>query len=282
MTRRQISSGPLTLRCSPFRRCLSIRGDKSSGPFIKIAENSAVSSLLSSTQGGARMRSTAAVLVLIGLVTVPLGAQGRSGRYDDRAQGIPPGHLPPPGECRVWYDDRPAGHQPPPSNCRQAERVASRDRYARVIYGGGDRQGGRWERDDDRAARSRPRAIPRRDPSGYPYPGRNPSGSPYPYPERYPNERGGYGYGSVPFDTGYRDGHEKGREDARDSDAYDPVRHSRYRSGDHGYDRRYGSKEEYKNVYREGFRAGYDEAYRDTNVYGPDRRRSGIPLPRPF
>lgn len=32
--------------------------------------------------------------------------------------GIPAGHLPPPGECRVWHPDRPAGHQPPPGDCR--------------------------------------------------------------------------------------------------------------------------------------------------------------------
>jgi hypothetical protein len=30
---------------------------------------------------------------------------------------IPNGHLPPPGECRIWYPDRPAGHQPPPGRC---------------------------------------------------------------------------------------------------------------------------------------------------------------------
>lgn len=30
---------------------------------------------------------------------------------------IPPGHYPPPGECRLWYPDRPAGHQPPPFRC---------------------------------------------------------------------------------------------------------------------------------------------------------------------
>jgi len=30
---------------------------------------------------------------------------------------VPPGHLPPPGHCRVWYADRPPGHQPPPVPC---------------------------------------------------------------------------------------------------------------------------------------------------------------------
>ena len=30
---------------------------------------------------------------------------------------IPPGHYPPPGECRAWFPDRPAGHQPPPFKC---------------------------------------------------------------------------------------------------------------------------------------------------------------------
>ncbi len=31
--------------------------------------------------------------------------------------GIPPGHLPPPGECRLWFPGRPPGHQPPPGPC---------------------------------------------------------------------------------------------------------------------------------------------------------------------
>jgi hypothetical protein len=30
---------------------------------------------------------------------------------------VPEGHLPPPGECRIWFPDRPAGHQPPPGPC---------------------------------------------------------------------------------------------------------------------------------------------------------------------
>lgn len=32
--------------------------------------------------------------------------------------GIPPGHLPGPGECRVWFPGRPPGQQPPPHDCR--------------------------------------------------------------------------------------------------------------------------------------------------------------------
>ena len=31
--------------------------------------------------------------------------------------GLPDGHLPPPGECRIWYPARPAGQQPPPGKC---------------------------------------------------------------------------------------------------------------------------------------------------------------------
>jgi hypothetical protein len=44
--------------------------------------------------------------------------------YDDydyyhhpKAAHVPPGHLPPPGACRIWYPDRPPGHQPPPGPC---------------------------------------------------------------------------------------------------------------------------------------------------------------------
>lgn len=30
---------------------------------------------------------------------------------------VPPGHMPPPGECRIWYPGRPPGQQPPPGDC---------------------------------------------------------------------------------------------------------------------------------------------------------------------
>jgi hypothetical protein len=34
-----------------------------------------------------------------------------------RLEGVPRGHYPPPGECRIWYPNRPPGQQPPPRPC---------------------------------------------------------------------------------------------------------------------------------------------------------------------
>ena len=33
---------------------------------------------------------------------------------------VPPGHMPPPGMCRVWIVGVPPGHQPPPRRCTRA------------------------------------------------------------------------------------------------------------------------------------------------------------------
>lgn len=86
----------------------------------------------------------------------------------------------------------------------------------------------------------------------------------YGYPDRggygYP---GGYGYNSPAYSNGVNDGYKKGREDARDRDSYDPLRHKWYREGDHDYKSQYGSRQQYADVYRQGFKEGYERGYRE-------------------
>jgi hypothetical protein len=71
-------------------------------------------------------------------------------------------------------------------------------------------------------------------------------------------------YASPAVRNGYRDGLEVGRDDARNRDRYDPAGAGRYRSGDHDYDRRYGSKDQYQREYRAAFALGYAEGYRSS------------------
>lgn len=70
-------------------------------------------------------------------------------------------------------------------------------------------------------------------------------------------------FASPASQAGYRDGYDEGKDDARDHDRYDPIRATRYRDGDRGYESRYGSREIYKRDYRAAFEQGYERAYRD-------------------
>ena len=85
------------------------------------------------------------------------------------------------------------------------------------------------------------------------------------YGGRDPRYGGGYGSGyyNLALDYGSRDGYEKGREDIRKNRSFDPLRHSWYRSGDRHYERQYGSRDEYKNIYRRGFQQGYERGYQE-------------------
>lgn len=40
------------------------------------------------------------------------------GSYPGGVVQVPPGHMPPPGSCRIWFPDRPPGQQPAPGDCR--------------------------------------------------------------------------------------------------------------------------------------------------------------------
>ena len=83
------------------------------------------------------------------------------------------------------------------------------------------------------------------------------------YGRRFPQGRRYPGYQEPASARGYSDGYEKGVDDSRDRDRYDPVGHKDYRDGDNGYYREYGPKDAYKNNYRAGFRQGYEDGYRD-------------------
>ena len=177
----------------------------------------------------------------------------RGARIDvARAQGVPPGHLPPANQCRVWYDNRPNGRQPSPVNCRQAQAIAGRDRTARVIYG----ESVYWNaRDTNYGASANDRAVRRGSVRAPRY---NNTDDYY-----GDNGRGSrYNINSLAFQNGYRDGMTKGREDAEDRDRYDASRHSWYRSANRGYESRYGERSTYQELYRQGFDAGYSEGYR--------------------
>lgn len=54
-----------------------------------------------------------------GRVVAVRGNAGGNGGIHGRSVHIPPGHYPPPGECRIWYPSRPPGHQPPSGRCER-------------------------------------------------------------------------------------------------------------------------------------------------------------------
>jgi len=77
----------------------------------------------------AAMRLAAWILALAAFAPLTAQAQGRG--HD----GVPPGKLPPPGQCRIWFDGLPPGHEPLPTDCATAFRDAPSD--ARVLVGAG-------------------------------------------------------------------------------------------------------------------------------------------------
>jgi Tfp pilus assembly protein PilF len=55
---------------------------------------------------------------------LPVASVAPEPTYDE--VGIPRGHWPPPGKCRIWFPDRPPGHQPKPGKCKKLrDRVPS-------------------------------------------------------------------------------------------------------------------------------------------------------------
>ncbi len=67
---------------------------------------------------------------------------------------------------------------------------------------------------------------------------------------------------SAAADYGYRDGLEEGQRAGRSGDRYDPIREKLYRKGNHGYERQWGSRDDYARDYRAAFQRGYETGYR--------------------
>lgn len=77
-----------------------------------------------------RRHPVPAVLLAFGLLVL----NGCSGVYVSGTHGeptpidaqekhlaIPPGHMPPPDKCRIWYPRLPPGQQPPPGECYELQ-----------------------------------------------------------------------------------------------------------------------------------------------------------------
>jgi hypothetical protein len=52
----------------------------------------------------------------------PTGEPRKSKPHNTAHLKIPPGHLPPPGQCRIWIPGRPPGHQPRAGRCASLKR----------------------------------------------------------------------------------------------------------------------------------------------------------------
>ncbi|MEN8244498.1 MAG: hypothetical protein ABFS43_06310 [Thermodesulfobacteriota bacterium] len=50
-------------------------------------------------------------------VEVENGNGHNPGHYESNLPKIPPGQMPPPGKCRIWFPSKPPGQQPPPGDC---------------------------------------------------------------------------------------------------------------------------------------------------------------------
>jgi hypothetical protein len=74
--------------------------------------------------------ATAFISLLSGCATMVLTRGGASPSSSEQSA-----YDPPPGQCRIWYPDRPPEQQPPPGDCQQlAQHVPA---GARLLYGPG-------------------------------------------------------------------------------------------------------------------------------------------------
>jgi hypothetical protein len=105
----------------------------------------------------------------------------------------------------------------------------------------------------------------------------------------------GRGVARDAYDRGYREGVRQGEADARRGVALDFQRDPLFRDGTRGYERRYGSRDLYRDDFRRGFAEGYRSSYArfgpapapryqqrngpGSGVFGPQQRAGGYQEP---
>jgi hypothetical protein len=75
-------------------------------------------------------------------------------------------------------------------------------------------------------------------------------------------------YEDVAGDLGYRDGLNAGLKDFRKGDKFNPHDHDAYKNAEHGYDKAYGSKDDFKRAYRQSYETGYRDGFGLPNPRG--------------
>jgi len=70
-----------------------------------------------------RSFGTVALAALLGGCAAGVTADIPAYPMYEEAVEIPPGHMPPPGSCRVWFPGGPPGQQPAPGDCGELQRV---------------------------------------------------------------------------------------------------------------------------------------------------------------
>jgi hypothetical protein len=63
---------------------------------------------------------------------------------------------------------------------------------------------------------------------------------------------------------GYQDGLAAGRHDQMKGEKFKPADHDLYKDGTHGWTASLGTKDQFKQLYREGFMKGYQDGYQGT------------------
>ncbi len=66
---------------------------------------------------------------------------------------------------------------------------------------------------------------------------------------------------------GYQDGVAAGRQDAMKGNKFKPEDHDLYKSGTHGWAAELGTKDEFKQLYRQAFIKGYEDGYKGSGLH---------------